>query len=99
MPVYPGTLQRSVDHGEYVLLMRARGKLRYHTAIFGMDILRGYHIAQQYAVPYHSRRRIIARRLYSQYNYIAHSDCKITQIPPKNHRFNSPIIPTAYIIA
>ena len=63
MPVYPGTLQRSVDHGEYVLLMRARGKLRYHTAIFGMDILRGYHIAQQYAVPSAHRRQVPSEML------------------------------------
>jgi len=38
--------QGGVDHGHYVLLMGARGKLGHHAAVFFVHALAGYDIAQ-----------------------------------------------------
>ena len=73
------TFESRIDHRHDILLMSARSQFRHHATILRMHILRRDDIAQQHTVAYHSRRRIIARRLYSQY-YNAHSD---KQFPAK----------------
>ncbi len=64
-PGHTGSFERRVDHRHDILLMRARRQFRHHTSELSMDLLRGNHIAQQHPVADDSRRRIIARRLYT----------------------------------
>ena len=69
------------DHGDDVLLMCPRGQLRHHATVGLMYGLAGNHVRQQHAAAYHSARRVVARRFYSQYRYVAHT-CYIYCVPP-----------------
>jgi len=54
-------LQSVVNHRNYVLLMGTGGKLGHHSAILFMNCLGSNNIAQDLAVVYNSRSRVVAR--------------------------------------
>ena len=52
--------QRSIHHGDDVLLMSATGKFRNHSAVLLMNLLAGHHIGQKFTVADYCSRRVIA---------------------------------------
>ena len=52
---------RRVDHGNYVLLVRAGCKLRDYASVFFMYCLRGYDIAAENPVAYYGGGGVVAR--------------------------------------
>ena len=63
---------RRVDHGHYVLLVRARGKFGYHAAVFFVHALAAAGIAQQQSVGNHCRRKYRRGDFDSQSHNIIH---------------------------
>ena len=71
-PRHAGIAYRRIHHGHDILLMGTRCQLGHHATVLLMHLLRGYHIAQQSVATKHSGRRIVARRLDRQYNWLIH---------------------------
>ena len=71
--IYARSAQRLSDDWHNVLLMCPRGQFGHHTAVSLMHGLAGNHVREQHTVAYHSARRVVARRFYSKYRYVAHT--------------------------
>ena len=54
-----------VDNRHHVLLMGARCQLWHNASVGTMHVLRSSHVAQQYSVAQHSRRRVVAATFYT----------------------------------
>ena len=63
-------LEGCIYHGDDVLLVRTRGELGYHTAIFYVHGLRGNYVRQKCRVAYYGSRCIVARGLDAKNCYI-----------------------------